>query len=246
MRLLTSLKTIVESSNTSAGRAFALFIQALVIVSLASFSLQTLPDLSDDARQLLGVVEAVTVILFSLEYILRLVVADHRWRYMRSFLGLVDLLAILPFYLSLGVDLRSLRAVRLLRIFRILKLARYGRAAHRFQLALRLVREELILFGCIAAILLYLSAVGIYYFEREAQPDKFASVFHSLWWAVATMTTVGYGDVYPVTVGGRVFTFLVLVVGLGIVAVPSGLFASALSRARTQEEQERTESSSRK
>jgi len=85
-------------------------------------------------------------------------------------------------------------------------------------------------------MLLYFSAVGIYYFENEAQPDKFASVFHSLWWSVATLTTVGYGDVYPVTVGGKVFTFLVLLIGLGIVSVPAGLVASALSKARAMED----------
>ena len=91
------------------------------------------------------------------------------------------------------------------------------------------------LFGSAALIILYLSAVGIYYFENEAQPEAFKSVFHSLWWAVATLTTVGYGDVYPITAGGRIFTFFVLAVGLGIVAVPSGLIASALSQAREEQ-----------
>jgi voltage-gated potassium channel len=85
-------------------------------------------------------------------------------------------------------------------------------------------------------MLLYFSAVGIYYFENDAQPEKFASVFHSLWWSVATLTTVGYGDIYPVTVGGKVFTFLVLLIGLGIVSVPAGLVASALSKARQLED----------
>ena len=90
------------------------------------------------------------------------------------------------------------------------------------------------LFGICSMVLLYFSAVGIYYFEKEAQPEAFGSVFHSLWWAVATLTTVGYGDIYPVTVGGKVFTFFILMVGLGIVAVPTGLFASALSKAREE------------
>lgn len=80
--------------------------------------------------------------------------------------------------------------------------------------------------------MLYLASVGIYYFEHDAQPQDFASVFHCLWWAICTLTTVGYGDVYPITTGGRVFTFLILIIGLGIVAVPTALFASALSKAR--------------
>jgi len=83
--------------------------------------------------------------------------------------------------------------------------------------------------------LLYLSAVGIYYFENAAQPDQFKSVFHSLWWAITTLTTVGYGDMFPITVGGKVFTFFVLMIGLGIVAVPTGLVASALSQAREED-----------
>jgi len=85
-------------------------------------------------------------------------------------------------------------------------------------------------------LLLYLAAVGIYYFEHDAQPETFASVFHSLWWAVATLTTVGYGDVYPMTAGGKLFTFIVLLIGLGVVSVPAGLVASALSKAREMDD----------
>ena len=93
-------------------------------------------------------------------------------------------------------------------------------------------KEELILFFIVTGIVIYMSAVAIYYFEHKAQPEQFSSVFHGLWWAVITLTTVGYGDVYPVTVGGRLFTFLILLIGLGIVAIPSGLLASALTRAK--------------
>jgi len=149
----------------------------------------------------------------------------------------VDLAAILPFYLGTGVDLRSIRTLRLLRLFRILKLARYSAAVRRFHRALAMAKEEIILFLTATAILLYLGAVGIYYFESEAQPERFGSVLHCLWWAVATLTTVGYGDVYPVTSGGKVFTCLILLVGLGFVSVPAGLVASALGRARQMEDE---------
>lgn len=145
------------------------------------------------------------------------------------------MLAVLPFYIASGIDLRSLRVFRLLRLFRILKLLRYSQAICRFHRAFVLAKEELVLFSAVASILLYLSAVGIYYFEHDAQPDQFSSIFHSLWWAMATLTTVGYGDVYPITLGGRAFTFLVLMLGLGVVAVPTGLVASALSQARKEE-----------
>lgn len=145
------------------------------------------------------------------------------------------MIAILPFYISSGFDLRSIRTFRLLRLIRILKLFKYSQAIARFHRALVIVKEELILFGFVAVIMLYLSAVGIYYFENSTQPERFKSVFHSLWWAVTTLTTVGYGDLFPITVGGKLFTFFVLIIGLGIVAVPTGLIASALSRARDEE-----------
>lgn len=236
--MLDRLKTIVEQPETKWGRAFALSIQFLIVLSLITFSLETLPDLSPKVRLLLRTVEVVTVVIFTVEYLLRLWVADHRLRFATSFFGIIDLLAIAPFYLSLGVDLRTVRAFRLLRLFRIFKLARYSRAARRFHRALVIAREELILFGFVALIVVYLAAVGIYYFERDAQPDKFASVIHSLWRAMVTLTTVGYGDVYPITAGGRFFTFIVLIAGLGIVSVPAGLLASALSKARELDMQE--------
>jgi len=92
------------------------------------------------------------------------------------------------------------------------------------------VKSELTLFAIAALFLLYLSSVGIYYFEHEAQPETFGSIFHCLWWSVATLTTVGYGDVYPVTVGGKIFTSFIVLIGIGIVAVPTGILASALTK----------------
>jgi voltage-gated potassium channel len=235
MLSLADLKRIVEASDTKAGRLFDLAVQVLVLISLVSFSIETLPSIPSALQQWLHWLEIATVGLFTVEYILRIVVADRKLAFVFSFFGLVDLAAILPFYLFLGIDLRSMRIVRFLRIFRILKLARYGRAIDRLRHAFVIVREELVLVSVAGLIILYLSAVGIYFFERDAQPQQFASVFHSLWWAVVTLTTVGYGDVYPVTVGGRIFTVFVLILGLGFVAVPTGLVASALSKVRQLE-----------
>lgn len=232
------LKRIVETSDTRAGRAFDLAVQFLIVVSLVSFSIETLPDLPASYKRALDRVEAVCVVLFTAEYILRLSVSSKRIRFVASFFGIIDLLAILPFYLSPGLDLRVIRAFRLLRLFRILKLARYSKAMHRFYVALKLAKEELVLFVAMSGIVLYLAAVGIYYFENSAQPEIFKSIFHSLWWAVVTLTTVGYGDMCPVTTGGKAFTFVVLLVGLGLVSVPAGLVASALSKARELESED--------
>ena len=156
-----------------------------------------------------------------MEYVLRVVVADRKVAFIFSVHGLIDLAAILPFYIALGIDLRSIRAIRLLRFLRILKLVRYTRAIDRLRRAVGIAREELLVFLGGASLLIYLSAVGVYYFENEAQPEVFVSVFHSLWWSVVTLTTVGYGDVYPITLGGRIFAVVVLIAGLGMVAIPS-------------------------
>jgi len=233
-----NLKTIIEGNDTTAGRVFDLFIQFLIVVSVIAFSIETLPNLSDDTTRLLSLTETVVVSIFTLEYVLRIYVSDRKSDYILSFYGIVDFIAIAPFYLSLGIDLRSLRILRMLRLFRLFKLVRYNSAMRRFSRAFSIAKEEIVIFGVVTIMLLYLSAVGIYYFENEAQPEQFKSIFHSFWWAVATLTTVGYGDVYPVTVGGRIFTFLILMIGLGIVAVPAGLLASALSKARSEEQKE--------
>lgn len=232
------LKNVIENVDSKAGKYFALFIQFLIVVSLITFSVETLPNLSQDTKDILCYAEKVVITFFSIEYLLRIYVADKKLSFIFSFYGLVDLISILPFYISTGVDLRSVRVFRLLRLFRILKLFRYSSAVRRFHRALVIAKEELILFSFVALILLYLSAVGIYYFEHIAQPEQFKSVFHSLWWAVTTLTTVGYGDIFPITAGGRVFTFFVLMLGLGVVAVPTGLVSSALSQARREESSE--------
>jgi len=228
-------RDILTNTSSRRGRIFAYIIQALIVASVVTFSVETLPGLSQATREWLHYFEIFTVAVFTLEYAGRIWVAERKARFIFSFYGLIDLAAILPFYLSAGVvDLRSIRAFRLLRLLRLLKLARYSGAMQRFRIALQIAKEELVIFSVLALILLYLSAVGIYYFEHPAQPEVFRSIFDALWWAVATLTTVGYGDIYPITAGGRFFTFMVLMIGLGVVAVPTGLVASALSEARNQ------------
>lgn len=229
------LKSIIENNDTKHGCIFDLFIQAVIIISLVSFSVETIPNLPHGLALALSYIEVATVSVFSVEYVLRLIVADRKLKFIFSFYGLIDLFSVLPFYLSVGIDLRSIRIVRLLRLFRTLKLVRYNRAFSRFYTAIVLVKEELIIFFVVSSMILYFASVGIYYLESEAQPENFTSIFHSMWWSIVTLTTVGYGDVYPVTTGGKVFTSFILLIGLGIVAVPTGLIASALSASRDME-----------
>jgi voltage-gated potassium channel len=233
-----SLKSVVEETETPAGRGFDLVVQLLIVLSLISFAVDTLPGLSARTRGILDVMEVVVIALFTVEYAIRVFVADRPLSFILSGYGLIDLLAILPFYLTAGLDLRSVRALRLLRVVRILRIVRYNDAVARILHAFSLAGEELVLFLSAGAILIYVASVGIYYFENAAQPEAFASVFHAMWWAIVTLTTVGYGDVYPVTVGGRIFTAVILVIGLGGVAVPAGILASTLSEARNRQTRE--------
>ena len=234
----TKLRSIIEDNTTRKGKIFDYTIQGLILLSLVAFSFETLPDNSPELKELLIAFEYVCVIIFSIEYLLRIYVAEKPFRYIFSFYGLVDLLSILPFYLTSHIDLRAFRIFRIFRIFRAFKLIRYNKALRRFSVAFTIIKEEVVLFFMVTLILVYLSAAGIYFFENEAQPENFSSLFASLWWAIVTLTTVGYGDVFPITVGGKVFTFFILILGIGIVTIPAGLVATALTKARTLEEKE--------
>ncbi|WP_034061980.1 ion transporter [Lacinutrix jangbogonensis] len=224
------IKSIVEINDNALSRYFSFFIQALILISVVAFSVETIPDLEPFTKSILRIIEFFCVIVFTIEYILRIYVADSKAKFVFSFFGIIDFLAILPFYLSFGLDLRFLRSLRFLRLFRVLKLVRYNKAIKHFSKAIKSAKEEIFLFLFITLLLIYFAAVGIYYFEHEAQPEHFSSIFDSLWWAIITLTTVGYGDVYPITVGGRVFTFFILMIGLGIVAIPTGIISSALTK----------------
>lgn len=229
-----ALRQLVDNPATPQGRRFDLVVQAAIGIWLIAYCIDTLPELSTGTRQLLHAVEIAVTLLFTAEYLLRIYAAERPLRFVFSFWGIIDLLSILPFYLALSGNLRALRALRLLRLFRVLKLVRYSRALQRLYVAWLIARDEFLMFLFVAMILLFLAAAGIHHFESDAQPDKFGSIFDSLWWAVATLTTVGYGDVYPITVGGKLFTFAVLMIGLGIIAVPAGLVTAAITEAREQ------------
>ncbi len=217
---------------------FSWITATLIIYSVVCFSVETIPGLSAGTMAFLQWSEIVVVAIFTAEYLYRLWLAEKKLGYIFSFYGMIDLLAILPFYLATSLDLRSLRMLRLLRLAVLLKVVRHDSTIQRFSKALAEAKGELAVFGLASLMLLYLAAVGIYYFENEAQPEVFASIFDSLWWAVTTFTTVGYGDTYPITLGGRIFTFFILMIGLGFVSVPAGIVAAALSATRRKEERE--------
>lgn len=213
------------------GLYFNFFIQFLIIVSIVNFTILTLPNLSTKTQEIINGLEVFCVAVFTIEYLLRIYAAKSRVRFFFSFFGLVDLIAILPFYLALGMDLKSLRAIRLFRILRLFKFLRYGNTLEKMKKSFNIIKRELFLFTLATLLLLYFSSIGIYYFENEAQPEVFTSLFDAMWWSVATLTTVGYGDVYPITNGGKIFASAIVFIGLGLVAIPTGLIASSLTKA---------------
>ena len=217
---------------------------ALIILSVTLMILETLPGLQHLA-EVFATLDTVLLLIFVVEYLLRIALAQRRREYVLGFYGIIDLLAILPGILPLLLPasaglrgIRVIRLVRVLRILRLLKLARYTSAVGRFRLALVTIREELILFSGMALVFTVFFSFLIYEAERHAQPDYYSSVPATLWWAVISLTSVGYGDGHPQTTLGRLLTVAMLLLGMGIVAVPTALLASALSKVRREEEAE--------
>ena len=210
-------------------KKFEKFIQVLILISVTVSTIETLPSLRE-YETTFSKVELLLSSVFLIEYILRIYQAERKIAFIFSFFGIIDLLAFAPtFLVFLPIDLRGLRALRLFRVARILKLARYNTAFQRLNSAIQSIRMEIIVFASFSIALVYISSVGIYYFESEAQPEHFKSIPHCFWWSIVTLTTVGYGDVYPITAGGKIFTSFLLILSLGIISVPSALLASALS-----------------
>ncbi len=228
------VRSVLEHPTTKWGRRFAIFIQALIILSLLAISLETIPNLPAWVHVALHAFEWFVILVFTVEYALRLWSTAHPVKYALSFHGLVDLAVIAPFWI-LGADVREIRGLVLLRLIRVFKLGRYARSLKHFRIAWQLVKDDVFAFAAIVGLFIYIAAIGIWHFEHTVQPEKYTTVFEALWWAVITLTTVGYGDVYPVTTGGRLFTMVIVLLGLGLVAVPSGLLASAFQEIRRRE-----------
>ena len=226
------LREIVE------GNIFSGIIQFLILASAVVFVIES------DRQQLevdpyathFIVLDVIFLVLFSIEYALRVYIEPKKQDFVFSFYGLIDLIAILP-SLFLVPGFRVLRILRFLRIFRIFKATRFILAVDRLGAALREIQQELLALVILSLMFVYLAACGIHFFERNTQPEAFGTILDSMWWSVVTLTTIGYGDVYPTTPGGRLFTALVALVGVGLIAIPSGLLASALTEARVEREQ---------
>jgi len=231
---------IIEKAETDDlwSRVFDLFIVTLIMLNVVAVVLSSYASVSKIYGSLFDVFELVSVIIFTIEYGLRLWTAQFKYpqlgaasavfRYLISFMALVDLAAILPFYLPMlfPFDLRFLRILRVTRIMRILKVHRYTESLQMIARVLKSRAQDLIVTVFITSLLLLLASSVMYYLENEAQPSQFPNIVASFWWAIATLTTVGYGDVYPVTVGGKIISGIIAVLGIGLVALPTGIISS--------------------
>tara|TARA_Y100000588_G_scaffold387150_1_gene484297 strand:- start:1489 stop:2106 length:618 start_codon:yes stop_codon:yes gene_type:complete len=188
------------------------------------------PDLSDNFKDKLYVFEVISIIIFSIEYFIRTIESiKDKNKYNTSFFGLIDLFAILPFYLQsiIGFDGRFIRVFRLFRISRIIKLGRFSKSFELLGKGIKNVKNELLLTFFIAFVMLFFSAAGIYYLENPVQPENFSSITESFWWAVASLTGVGFEQIFPVTIGGKIFGTIISLIGVGVVAIPTGIISAS-------------------
>ena len=218
--------------------AFDIFIIVLILASVVEVIAESFQGMRETYFGAFSLFEYFTVTVFTVEYLLRVWTADLKYpeltpwrarlRWMTSWMGVVDLLAILPFYLPLlfAFDLRFVRILRVFRLLRVFKLSRYTHGLTLVGAVFYERREELGISLLVATVLLLLSATVMYNLENEAQPEQFPNIIATFWWAVATLTTVGYGDVYPVTGLGRLVGGVIAVLGIGLVALPAGIISA--------------------
>jgi voltage-gated potassium channel len=227
----TVLHEIIFEADTPAGKAFDIALLVTIVVSIAAVCLESVASIQEQYGPALRTLEWVITIFFTIEYILRLYCVGNPWRYARSFYGVIDLLSILPTYLSFFIagsqSLLVIRALRLLRIFRVLKLAHFIGEASMLRAALHASSRKIIVF--LGTVLTLMLIVGSMMYLIEGPANGFTNIPQSIYWTIVTMTTVGYGDIAPQTVLGKVLASAVMIMGYGIIAVPTGIVTVELA-----------------
>ena len=243
----------VARPNDKASRVVDIVLVCLILINVVLIIADTF-ELPPLATKIGGVVETASVIIFTLEYILRFWSADlsypgippflARLRYMVTFSALIDLISLLPSYISaISANFMVLRMLRVIRLFRVFKLNRYTHALRDIGEVFRKKASQLISSMLVVLILMLISAVLMYDAEHEAQPKVFDNALSGLWWAIATVTTVGYGDIYPVTAVGRVMSAIIALLCIGLVAVPTEIITSGFSEQISQKKVEKNDKS---
>jgi voltage-gated potassium channel len=230
------LHEIVFEADTPAGKAFDVTVIGLILLSLLAVILESVQSVREEYGEALWTAEWIFTVLFTVEYILRIISVRRPLRYMLSFFGLVDLLAIIPGYLSLLLPgtqyLLTIRVLRLLRIFRILKLTEYISEGKIITSALVASRRKISVF--LVSVLAIVTVVGTTMYVIEGEENGFTSIPTSIYWAIVTLTTVGYGDLSPKTPLGKTLASIVMILGYAIIAVPTGIVTAELTRKSRQ------------
>lgn len=229
------LHEVIFEADTPSGKRFDIFLIVIIIMSVVVVMLESIASVREVYSYELHFTEWVFTILFSIEYILRLICLRRPLRYAKSFFGIVDLLAVIPTYLSLlfpGTQyLLAIRLLRILRVFRVLKLAQFLSEASVLTTALRASRHKITVF--LFTVLTLVVILGSLMYLIEGEENGFNSIPHSIYWAIVTLTTVGYGDISPQTPLGRMLASVVMILGYAILAVPTGIVSVELARAET-------------
>ncbi len=232
---------IIFEADTPEGKLFDVVLLVMILGSVLAVMLETVEEVEQSYGNLFFILEWAFTIFFTIEYVLRLLSARRPLKYAKSFYGIIDLLAIVPTYLSffiIGTQyFLVIRAFRLIRVFRIFKLAQFLNEGEVITTALKRSKNKIFVFLLFIVLMVVIIGSIIYFIEGGTPNSKFTSIPRSVYWAVVTITTVGYGDISPVTPIGQFLAAIVMIMGYGVIAVPTGIVTSELTRTeKTQEE----------
>jgi len=229
---------IIFEADTTSGKLFDIILLTAILLSIVGVMLESVYEIDRKYHELIIAFEWGFTILFTIEYFFRIYAVNRPFKYIFSFMGIVDLLAIIPTYLIFILpaahSLSVIRAIRLIRIFRIFKLSRYLRGAHTMQIALRSSRPKIIVFLLSVILLVIILGTLMYVIESGARTNGFENIPNSIYWAIITLTTVGYGNIVPMTIFGKIVASFIMILGYGIIAVPTGIVTAEFSRKRKE------------
>lgn len=226
------LHEVIYEADTPSGKLFDIILLIAILASIVFVMLESVSSINKEYGKLLDIAEWIITILFSIEYILRIIAVKKPLNYIFSFYGIIDLLSTIPKYISPFVigthNLAALRALRLLRVFRILKLARYIGASNRLLVALKNSKAKIFVFLFFVMILCII--LGTIMYMIEGAENGFTSIPRSVYWAIVTLTTVGYGDIAPGTAFGQLIASVIMILGYSIIAIPTGIVSAEISK----------------
>jgi len=226
------LHTIIYEADTPAGKLFDILLMCVILLSVLCVALESVAPIDLHYHNQLEIAEWIFTVLFSIEYLFRIITVKKPWTYVFSFYGIIDLISVLPNYLSLlfvGTNsLIALKALRLLRVFRILKLTPYIGASNNLLRALKASRSKIFVF--IFSVLILCVIFGSLMYFVESDSSGFTSIPRSIYWCIVTLTTVGYGDIAPQTPLGQLIASMIMILGYGIIAVPTGIVTAEMTK----------------